>query len=155
MKTTGSIMAKQVKWSQQWNWHIVQFPKCYQDQSPSSRHSCRSTSSRAWGALSRDDSSWLDSTWVCCSWRRAWYRLLILARLQLASLQCSRSLVQTSALCVSSSQVGDKYSGYNELWWGAIVERDESVSWSYSEGTQLNGIRSEESKGHSNTRNRT
>ena len=58
--------------------------------------------------MSWDDGSWLDLTWVCCSWRRALYHLLILARLRFASLQCSRSLVQTTARWVSSSQVGDK-----------------------------------------------
>ena len=59
--------------------------------------------------LSQDNGSRLDSAWVdCCSWHRAQYLLLILARLRFASLWCSHSLVQTTALCVSSSQVGDK-----------------------------------------------
>ena len=58
---------------------------------------------------SQDNSSWLDLAWAnCCSWRRARNRLLICARLRLASLHCSRSLVQTTAHCVSLSQVGDK-----------------------------------------------
>ena len=71
--------------------------------------------------LSRDDDSWRDSTRVCCSWRRALYRSLISASPWRASLQCSRSLVQTTACLVSLSQDGDKYSGYDELQWGAIV----------------------------------
>ena len=67
--------------------------------------------------LSRDDSSWRDSIRVCCSWHRALYCSLIPWR---ASLQCSCSLIQTTACWVSSSQDGDKYSGYDELQRGAI-----------------------------------
>ena len=63
-------------------------------------------------SLSQDDGSWLDSTWVtCCSWCRARNCLLTSARLQFASLQCSCSLVQTTARCVFLSQWGDRYSG--------------------------------------------
>ena len=59
--------------------------------------------------LSQDNSLWLDSAWVSsCSWHRAKNCSLTFARLQLASLQCSRSLVQTTACWVSSSQVGDR-----------------------------------------------
>ena len=59
--------------------------------------------------MSWDNDLWLDSAWVdWCSWRRVRNCSLILARLQLASLQFSHSLVQTTAHWVSSSQVGDK-----------------------------------------------
>ena len=62
--------------------------------------------------VSWDNGSWLGSTWVFWySWCRVWYCSVCFDGLQLASLQCSRSLDQTTPCCVSVSQVGDKYSG--------------------------------------------
>ena len=60
--------------------------------------------------MSQENGLWLGPVWAGhSSWLKAWKHLLFFARLWLASLQCSCSLVQTMDLCVTLSQVGDKY----------------------------------------------
>ena len=59
--------------------------------------------------LSQNNSLRLDLPWVFWnSWHRAWYRLVCLEGLQLASLLCSCSLDQTTLHCSFLSCSGDK-----------------------------------------------
>ena len=83
-------------------------PKNYGSQSEQLR--CKTTAT--YDSLSWDNSSWLGSTWaVVSSWCKAWKCSLTLARLWFASLQCSCSLVQTTAHWVFLSQGGTSIQG--------------------------------------------
>ena len=76
----------------------------------------------AW--VSRYNGSWLDSAWVVLglSARRAARYSSLVVESRLASLvRWSCSLDQTTLCCSSCPWRGDRYSGYDELQWGAIV----------------------------------